>query len=102
MPVTAICAAHYLSALRADSGIGTCDVERTRSSSLGARAPDPGAYAANWPSTYDVPRLLSEWHWLVPETATPLFISALGDWVFGHPEKMLARRIIRSARSAIL
>jgi hypothetical protein len=40
-------------------------------------------------SEYDVPRLLAQWRWLVPETATPLFISALGDWVFGHPDGSL-------------
>jgi hypothetical protein len=27
--------------------------------------------------------LLAEWRWLVPETETPLLLSALGDWVFG-------------------
>lgn len=37
----------------------------------------------------NVPRLLSEWHWIVPAAATPLFISALGDWVFGHPDGSL-------------
>ena len=40
-------------------------------------------------SQYDTSRLLAEWRWLVPETATPLFISAFGDWVFGHPDGSL-------------
>jgi hypothetical protein len=40
-------------------------------------------------SEYDTSRLLSEWHWLVPEFATPLFISAFGDWEFGHPDGSL-------------
>jgi hypothetical protein len=40
-------------------------------------------------SEYDAAQLLSEWRWLVPETATPLFISAFGDWVFGHPDGSL-------------
>lgn len=37
-------------------------------------------------SEYETSRLLAEWHWLVPQFATPLFISAFGDWVFGHPD----------------
>jgi hypothetical protein len=40
-------------------------------------------------SEYDVSPLLAEWRWLVPESATPLFISAFGDWVFGHPDGSL-------------
>jgi hypothetical protein len=40
-------------------------------------------------SEYDTSRLLVEGHWLVPEFATPLFISAFGDWVFGHPDGSL-------------
>lgn len=40
-------------------------------------------------SEYDTSRLLAEWHWLVPEFAVPLFISAFGDWVFGHPDGSL-------------
>jgi hypothetical protein len=42
-------------------------------------------------SEYDVPRLLADWRWIVPATATPLFISAFGDWVFGHPDGSLWR-----------
>jgi hypothetical protein len=38
---------------------------------------------------YDVPRLLTEWQWLLPTTDTPLFVSALGDWVFGAPDGSL-------------
>lgn len=40
-------------------------------------------------SEYDASRLLADWRWLVPEAATPLFISALGDWLFGHPDGSL-------------
>ena len=40
-------------------------------------------------SEYDTSSLLAEWHWVVPEFATPLFISAFGDWVFGHPDGSL-------------
>ncbi len=40
-------------------------------------------------SQYDAPSLLAEWSWLVPNTDTPLFISAFGDWVFGHPDGSL-------------
>lgn len=40
-------------------------------------------------SEYDTSALLAEWQWLVPELATPLFISAFGDWVFGHPDGSL-------------
>jgi hypothetical protein len=37
-------------------------------------------------SEYSTSRLLAEWHGLVPEFATPPFMSAFGDWVFGHPD----------------
>ncbi len=40
-------------------------------------------------SEFEVSRLLAEWRWLVPKTATPLFISAFGDWVLGHPDGSL-------------
>lgn len=40
-------------------------------------------------SGHDVPSLLTEWKWLVPESDTPLFISAFGDWVFGNPDGSL-------------
>ena len=40
-------------------------------------------------SEYDTSSLLAAWHWLVPGFATPLFISAFGDWVFGHPDGSL-------------
>jgi hypothetical protein len=40
-------------------------------------------------SEYDAAVLLAEWRWLVPQSSTPLFISALGDWVFGHPDGSL-------------
>ena len=40
-------------------------------------------------SKFDAPALLEEWKWLVPKTDTPLFLSALGDWVFGHPDGSL-------------
>lgn len=41
-------------------------------------------------SEYDTTKLLSEWRWIVPQSATPLFISVFGDWVFGHPDGSLA------------
>src|SRR5262245_5362561 len=37
----------------------------------------------------EVPRLLADWKWLVPEKDTPLFISIFGDWVFGAPDGSL-------------
>jgi len=38
---------------------------------------------------YETSSLLAEWGWLVPKNQTPLFISAFGDWVFGHPDGSL-------------
>lgn len=38
---------------------------------------------------FDVGALLAEWKWLIPETDTPLVISAFGDWVFGKPDGSL-------------
>jgi len=32
---------------------------------------------------FDTETLLAAWRWLVPRTATPLFVSVFGDWVFG-------------------
>ena len=40
-------------------------------------------------SQYDTRGLLDEWKWLVPAADTPIFLSALGDWVFGHPDGSL-------------
>ena len=40
-------------------------------------------------SEYDTSALLAEWHWLLPSEDTPLFVSALGDWVFGAPDGSL-------------
>lgn len=40
-------------------------------------------------SKYKIDDLLAEWHWLVPSSDTPLFISAFGDWVFGNPDGSL-------------
>lgn len=40
-------------------------------------------------SKYDTQDLLAEWHWLVPPSDTPFFVSALGDWVFGNPNGSL-------------
>ncbi|MEP6505850.1 MAG: hypothetical protein ABJD97_21130 [Betaproteobacteria bacterium] len=34
---------------------------------------------------YDVPRLLHEWQWLLPPNQSELFVTVLGDWVFGAP-----------------
>jgi hypothetical protein len=33
--------------------------------------------------------LLDEWRWLVPPDLTPLFITMLGDWIFGAPDGSL-------------
>lgn len=40
-------------------------------------------------SRFDTRELGREWRWLVPSTDTPLFLSVLGDWVFGHPDGSL-------------
>ncbi len=40
-------------------------------------------------SEYDVESLLASWRWRVPRELTPLFLSALGDWVFGAPDGSL-------------
>lgn len=42
------------------------------------------------PSDQDIEKLLPQWSWLVPPNTTPLFISAFGDWVFGHPDGSLS------------
>jgi hypothetical protein len=38
---------------------------------------------------FDTEALLEFWRWLVPRSATPLFISVFGDWVFGVPDGSL-------------
>jgi hypothetical protein len=38
---------------------------------------------------YDVPRLLHEWHWLLPPHDIALFVTVLGDWIFGAPNGSL-------------
>lgn len=38
---------------------------------------------------YDLPVLLQEWRWLIPDDYTPLQISVLGDWVFQAPDGSL-------------
>ena len=40
---------------------------------------------------YDMPRLLHDWRWLVPEAYTPLYLTVMGDWVFGAPDGSLWR-----------
>ena len=40
-------------------------------------------------SRYDTTTLLADWAWLVPPDDKPLFISALGDWVFAKPDRSL-------------
>jgi hypothetical protein len=35
---------------------------------------------------FDTNALLQFWRWLVPGSATPLFVSVFGDWVFGAPD----------------
>jgi hypothetical protein len=38
---------------------------------------------------FDLPRMLRAWSWLVPGRDTPLFVSGMGDWVFGAPDGSL-------------
>ena len=38
---------------------------------------------------YYLPRLLHEWQWLFPRDHAPLFVSIMGDWVFGAPNGSL-------------
>jgi hypothetical protein len=33
--------------------------------------------------------MLAEWRWLVPRELTPLFLTTLGDWIFGAPDGSL-------------
>jgi hypothetical protein len=33
--------------------------------------------------------LLADWRWIVPDALEPLFITALGDWIFGAPDGSL-------------
>ncbi|UUZ49604.1 DUF1851 domain-containing protein [Massilia sp. B-10] len=40
---------------------------------------------------YDLPALLAEWTWLVPERDTPLFLTVMADWVFGSPDGSIWR-----------
>jgi hypothetical protein len=35
---------------------------------------------------FDVKDLATPWRWLIPPSATPLFITVFGDWVFGAPD----------------
>jgi hypothetical protein len=42
------------------------------------------------PTKEEVEALLPQWSWIVPPTATPLFISIFGDWVFGNPDGSLS------------
>jgi hypothetical protein len=41
-------------------------------------------------SQYDrIAEMREEWRWLVPDSDTPLFVTAFGDWVFGNPDGSL-------------
>ena len=40
-------------------------------------------------SEYDTKSLLWAWPWRVPPSFTPLFVSVMGDWVFGAPDGSL-------------
>ena len=42
------------------------------------------------PSDLEVKELLPQWSWLVPSTATPLYLSVFGDWVFGNANGSLS------------
>ena len=42
------------------------------------------------PSDPEVKELLPQWSWLVPSTATPLYLSVFGDWVFGNANGSLS------------
>lgn len=44
----------------------------------------------NHVSQEEIEECLPEWTWLVPSSATPLFITALGDWIFGNPDGSLS------------
>ena len=35
---------------------------------------------------YNTQALLEGWGWRIPGDATPIFISAMGDWIFGDPD----------------
>lgn len=57
-------------------------------------------------SEYDTESLLWAWQWRVPPSFTPLFVSVLGDWVFGAPDgslyalSMLDGDLFRIAKNA--
>ena len=38
---------------------------------------------------YDTEAMRAHWSWLIPTVDSPLFISAMGDWVFGRPDGSL-------------
>mgnify|MGYP001367784950 CR=1 FL=1 len=38
----------------------------------------------------EIETLLPKWSWLVPVSATPLFLSVFGDWVFGNSDGSLS------------
>lgn len=40
---------------------------------------------------YGIAELLPEWAWLLPERDTPLFLTVMGDWVFGSPDGSIWR-----------
>ena len=40
-------------------------------------------------SEYDTKALLWAWQWRVPPSFAPLFVSVMGDWVFGAPDGSL-------------
>ena len=42
------------------------------------------------PTKEEIEKLLPQWSWIVPSTATPLFLSIFGDWVFGNPDGSLS------------
>jgi hypothetical protein len=53
-------------------------------------------------SLYDSAKLLQFWRWLIPETETPLFITGLGDWIFGRPDGSIAKLDILEGKYSFL
>jgi hypothetical protein len=42
------------------------------------------------PNKNEIEDMLPQWSWLAPSSATPLFLSLFGDWVFGNPDGSLS------------
>ena len=42
------------------------------------------------PSKEEIDKMLPQWSWLVPSTATPLMLTIFGDWLFGNSDGSLS------------